>query len=120
MDREEWAKFMATVRKYVFFWKGTPRPAEAEESLATLLARRDQVRGERTAAGAEARPELFQPAQTTAPAFAAAETAGQPAERAPGEGTPAPAPPAEEKPAGTTSRLLEAKRRAQQRRGGNE
>lgn len=118
LDREEWAKVTATVRKYVLFWQGAPRPAAADESLATLLARRDQVRGGRTGAGTAARPDLFRPEQ---PGTAIAglteegtrvEAAVRPAavEAKPGG--------AEERPAGTTSRLLEAKRRAQQRRDG--
>jgi len=117
LDRDEWAKVTATVRKYVFFWKGAPRPAEAEESLASLLARRDQVRGGRTAAGTDARPELFKPEQQPL----STTTFGAPESRPTGEASAiesqAPAPVEEEKPA-TTSRLLEAKRRAQKRRQG--
>lgn len=116
LDREEWAKLTAWLRKHVLFWKGAPRPAEAEESLATLLARRDQVRGGRTAAGAEARPELFRPEQ---PPAATVEIPSPGADATRPASPPSPPPPAvEEKPAATTSRLLEAKRRAQKRRDG--
>ncbi len=116
LDREEWAKLTAWLRKYVLFWKGAPRPAEAEESLATLLARRDQVRGGRTAAGTEARPELFRPEQPPA----ATVEIPSPGADAPRPASPPSSPPpaVEEKPAATTSRLLEAKRRAQKRRDG--
>jgi len=114
VDREEWSRFMAVARKYVFFWSRAPRPAKAEESLATLLARRDQVRGGKTAAGPGARPELFQPEQAPAPAVEPAPST-TPADAAAPTPPPTPAPP-EEKPAATTSRLLEAKRRAQRRR----
>lgn len=116
LDREEWTKLTATLRKYVFFWKGTPRPAEAEESLATLLARRDQVRGGRTAAGTEARPELFRPEQQPAPITEISPSEAGAIKSA--SAAPPIQPPVEEKPPATTSRLLEAKRRAQKRRDG--
>lgn len=114
IDRDEWLRATATLRKWVLFWQGTPRTPEAEESLSALLAKRGQVRAERTGAGVEARPELFQPQQPAAPL----PTGGQ-------QGTPVSAQPAvepevkpstPEQPANTTSRLLEAKRRAQKRR----
>jgi uncharacterized membrane protein len=116
LDRDEWLKATATLRKWVFFWKGAPRPMEAEESLAALLARRDQVRAGRPAATAVARPELFQPEQAGAPST---EPAASPRKTPP---QPPPTTVAEaeatspEQPATTTSRLLEAKRRAQRRR----
>jgi uncharacterized membrane protein len=120
LDREEWAKVTAKLRKWFFFWQGTPRPVEAEESLTTLLARRDEVRGGKTAAGTEARPELFKPEQT--PALTAGFPPTDTASAAPTSPTapiaPPPAPEAGEKTVGTTSRLLEAKRRAQKRRDG--
>jgi len=120
LDRDEWAKVTATVRKYVLFWKGAPRPAEAEESLATLLARRDQVRGGRTAAGtADARPDLFKPEQQPAPNVIFGQSGDAAVKTASPVALPEPTKPApEEKPAATTSRLLEAKRRAQKRRDG--
>lgn len=116
LDREEWSRVTAFVRKWVFFWKGAPRPAAADESLATLLARRGELRSTRTAAGTEVRPELFKPEQAGQPVGfpAAGESEGS----TPGTPTTSPVEqPAEaEKPAGTTSRLLEAKRRARRRR----
>jgi len=119
LDREEWTRFTVVLRKYVFFWKRTPRPVEAEESLATLLARRDRVRSEKTAVGAEARLELFQPEQapSSTPSLPGGETGTTTEPLPPSPAAPA-APTAEEKPAATTSRLLEAKRRAQKRRDG--
>jgi len=115
LDRDEWSRFLAAMRRYVFFWMRTPRPVKAEESLATLLARRDQVRGDKTAAGTGARPELFQPEQAPAPVVE--PTTPTPRADAPAAAAPPPAEsPPEEKPAATTSRLLEAKRRAQKRR----
>jgi hypothetical protein len=120
LDREEWARVTATLRRYLFFWTGTPRPAPAEESLATLLARRDQVRGGRTSAGtAEARPDLFKPEQQPAPNVIFGSSDGEAIKPAAPVVSPEPTPPAaEDKPAATTSRLLEAKRRAQKRREG--
>lgn len=116
IDRDEWLRATATLHKWVFFWKGTPRPPTTEESLAALLAKRGQVRAERTGAGTEARPELFQPQQTGVPLAPVAEVSSQP----PPAAAPAPEPEVKpsppEAPTGTTSRLLEAKRRAQKRR----
>ncbi|MSU57750.1 MAG: VWA domain-containing protein [Pedosphaera sp.] len=115
IDRDEWLKATAGIRKLIFFWRGAPRTPEAEESLGALLAKRGVVRTTRTAAG-EARPELFQPAQ--------AATVDLPQTTGASGVPPVVQPPVaekksdeEEKPAGTTSRLLEAKRRAQKRRG---
>jgi len=114
IDREEWLKATATLRRWIFFWKGRERPVEADESLIALLARRDEVRAKTTSAATQPAPELFQPTR--------AVTVGEPATPlpklepgAPAE-TPARGATEEEKPAGTTSRLLEAKRRAQRRR----
>jgi uncharacterized membrane protein len=111
LDREQWEKMLASVRRTVLFWKGVPRPVESDESLAALLSRRDQIRAKQTAPAAEARPELFKPArqvvlparpETSAPASPAMEV------KAPPRG--------EQKPVSTTSRLLEAKRKAQRRK----
>jgi uncharacterized membrane protein len=112
IDRDEWGKAMAKVRQFVFFWQAKPRPGQADESLAALLARRDQVRATTTAPPAEPSPELFRP--QTAPSvpqtFSRPAVAAEP--RVEAEETP---PASEEKPVTTTSRLLEAKRRAQKR-----
>jgi uncharacterized membrane protein len=116
VDRDEWLRATATLHKWIFFWKGPPRTPEAEESLAALLAKRGQVRAKRTGAGVEARPELFQPQQTGAPVILPTDAPRE----TPSSPQPAPGPEAKpatpEPPASTTSRLLEAKRRAQKRR----
>jgi hypothetical protein len=117
LDREEWLKATASLRRLIFFWHGKPRPVEAEVSLASLLAKRGEVRTTRTAAGTEPRPELFHPDQPGAPVEMPTTGAG---ETAPPVERPTVAPAKteeEEKPVGTTSRLLEAKKRAQKRRG---
>jgi hypothetical protein len=120
LDHEEWAKVKGKLRQWVFFWEGAPRPVEAEESLATLLARRDQVRGGKTAAGTAARAELFKPAHPPLPGanFPPVGTGSPTTTAPPAPATAAQAGESEEKPVGTTSRLLEAKRRAQKRRDG--
>ncbi|MBI5388467.1 MAG: VWA domain-containing protein [Verrucomicrobia bacterium] len=113
LDREEMLKAARAVRRRLFFWEGRPRPVEADESLAALLARKEAVRSQQARPPAEARPDLFQPQQEGAPL--SAEPA-QPARAA----EPTPATPAKEagappKPQSAESkfdRLLEAKRRA--------
>jgi hypothetical protein len=113
---EEWAKATQALRRWVFFWQGVPRPAEAEESLAALLARRDQVRSTQTALTLEPRSDLFRPAGPVIqplPGFETTVPAATEPEPAPIE---TPKPPAAAPPVTTTSRLLEAKRRAQQRK----
>ena len=112
IEREDWLKFIATVRAKVLFWRGVPRPKSADESLAALLARRDAVR-ERTTGAGEARAELFQP---NAPTDAPLPLLTKPSAPAIEPGKPAAAPPSEKPPeAGSTaSRLLAAKRKARQ------
>ncbi len=117
IGRDEWLRAAQVLRRWIFFWRGAPRPAEAEESLAALLARRDAVRSRQTAPALEPRPDLFRPDRpatlplpgseaTTTPTLQAEAPANEPAE------------PVVEAPAATTTRrLLEAKRRAQMRRG---
>ncbi len=112
IDRAEWLKAARTLRRWVLFWKGEPRPPEADESLAALLARRDQIRSQQTRPVLPARPELFKPERPVV-ILPPKETPAQP-----GPTVQVPAGP--EQPPGeqtsTASRLLEAKRRAQQRR----
>jgi hypothetical protein len=105
IDRAEWLRATRALRRWVFFWQGVPRTKEADESLSALLARRGQVRSERTAPAAS--PALFQPEKPVEIA-----DMGQPA--APAEAGEAQPPKA---PVSTTSRLLDAKRRAQKRTG---
>jgi hypothetical protein len=117
IDREEWLKATQTLRRLIFFWHAPARPAEADVSLAALLARRESVRSKHTTPTVEPQPELFRPQKTpTAPL-----PGTQPEASAPEAGlTPSvpaeTAKPKDEPSASTTSRLLEAKRRAQQRR----
>ena len=118
IDRAEWLKATTTLRRWLFFWHGRPRTAEADESLAALLARRDQVRTRQTAPAPAARPDLFKPERPVAgpmPGLTGAEPGTPPLkpEVAPSSdaGTPA-------GPVTTTDRLLEAKRRARQRKPG--
>ena len=114
IDREEWRRATVTLRKWLLFWRGVERPPEADESLAALLARRNQVRERRAARVGEAPPELFQPRHP-----AAVDEEMAPPERVPPAAQPTPSaaePPAKEPPASTASRLLEAKRRSQQRK----
>ncbi len=108
LDRAEWEKFLSVIRSRIFFWRGRQRPVEAEESLDALLARRAEVRAKTSTAPAEANPDLFRPAN---PPKMAEDSFSTPA-------APDPTPPAKEQKTETgqtTSRLLEAKRRAQKR-----
>jgi uncharacterized membrane protein len=115
IDREDWQKAMVAVRNAVFFWRGRTRPVEADESLATLLARREQVRAQQPSAAMQPAPELFEPARPV--------TITSPSPRTMQAVSDETEPEVEEKPkqpedqrASTASRLLEAKRKAQQRR----
>jgi uncharacterized membrane protein len=116
IDRDEWLRATQALRRWLFFWQGVPRTPEAEESLAALLARREQVRSRQTAPVVEPKPDLFRPARpVTLPmpgTEAATEASGETAvaTEEPPESADQPAP-------STTSRLLEAKRRAQKRKG---
>jgi len=115
VDREEWLKATATLRRALLFWRPIPRPAEADESLGALLARRDQVRAKQTAPAAEPNPDLFRP-QTQAVLPRKEEgVAPSRAETIPGESQEAEPIRREQQPATTTSRLLEAKRRARKK-----
>jgi uncharacterized membrane protein len=118
LEREQVAKAVAAVKRLVFFWQHKPRPVEADESLNTLLARREQVRSTRTSAGTtEPRPDLFKPQEPAKVAdFPMSGQNDKPAAAAEAAPPAEPKPTAEE-PASTTNRLLEAKRRAQKRRG---
>jgi hypothetical protein len=61
IGRDEWLHGMRVLRGWLFFWRHASRPPEAEESLAALLTRRQQVRSQQTAPATEPRPELFRP-----------------------------------------------------------
>jgi hypothetical protein len=115
IGRDEWLRGMRVLRSWLIFWRGAPRPPEAEESLAALLTRRQQVRSQQTAPAAEPRPELFRPEKPgTLPLPGEEDVAAQPSQPAPAPTEP-PKPPSEPAPS-TASRLLEAKRRAQKRK----
>jgi uncharacterized membrane protein len=113
LDKAEWLKATATLRRWLFFWKGVPRAPEADESLAALLARRDQVRSKQTASSAQPGPELFRPQRPVVIIPARKEPVPSVADSRPVTEAP---PSSVEQPVSTTSRLLEAKRRAQQRK----
>lgn len=111
LDRAEWEKFLQIARSKIFFWKGKPRTVEAEESLEALLARRTQVRSTTTAPAAQPNPDLFRPVNAPNVEQTATPDAASPAAPSDAAEKPKAAPPAE-----TTSRLLEAKRRAQRKK----
>ena len=112
IDRQEWER----LRRRLFFWEQAPSSTAAEVSLSALLARRDQVRSTKTAA-AEPRPELFRPQTPPKEPVGPVETLA-PSAPPVTPSAPGPAAPEETAPASTTSRLLEAKRRAQKRQEG--
>ena len=117
IDRDEWARAFSKIK---VLWRGKPRPATADEGLAALLARRDKVRADRDSTHpdiqpsthpSEARPDLFRPTTPVSPGAPPTLPSERPAfTPAPEEAKPADA------PTTTTSRLLEAKRRAQKRK----
>ncbi len=112
LEREEIARAFAVVRRTLLFWETKPRPAEADESLAALLARRERVRSTQTAV--EPSPELFRPERPVTMPLPGAEEASAPTESSAAVTTEQAPKPGEE--VTTTSRLLEAKRRAQKRK----
>jgi hypothetical protein len=103
------------VRRWIFFWKGVPRPKEADDSLAALLNRRGQVRAQQPTLVVPPSEELFRPEKqvTAADDAQAAEGKKRPPGEPPPEDGKKPAP----ETASTASRLLDAKRRAQRRSG---
>jgi Ca-activated chloride channel family protein len=116
LDRDEMRRAWRWILRHVLFWRGVPREPEAEESLAALLARKQQVRSTQTAPS-EPSADLFKPQkEVTLP------LGGEPSQPTGlGGGTPAaPQPPTKpedkQPPTSTTSRLLDAKRRAQKRK----
>ena len=66
IDKAEWLKATENLRRIIFFWKGVPRTAEADESLGALLATRDRVRSSRPIPKVEPNPDLFKPATPVA------------------------------------------------------
>ncbi len=115
LDKEEMRRAWRQLLRWILFWRGVPREPEAEESLAALLARREKVRSTQTAP-AQPSAELFKPQKpVTLP------PGGEPGQ-APEDfkmSVPTELPPKPEdktEPTSTTSRLLDAKRRAQKRK----
>ena len=112
LDREEWLKATATLRRWIFFWQGTPRTVEADVSLSALLARREQVRTTQTAPS-EPNPDLFRPKEIVIIPAKSAEATPEKSEFQPLSDPPTATKP--ETPVSTTSRLLDAKKRAQRK-----
>jgi uncharacterized membrane protein len=115
IGRDEWLQGMRVLRSWLFFWRAAPRPPEAEESLAALLSRREQVRSQQTGPAVEPRPELFRPEQPATLPLPGEEGGAAPLSQAAPAPTELSKPPDEPAPS-TASRLLEAKRRAQKRK----
>lgn len=114
LDRAEWLKATENLRRWILFWDAKPRTVQADESLNALLLRREQVRARHTPGQSEPKPDLFQPATPASSPLSALTSAGpSPAEPAAEEPAPPPLPVRE--PVSTTSRLLDAKRRASKR-----
>jgi uncharacterized membrane protein len=111
IDTAEWLRAVNALRRRLFFWKGVPRTKDADESLAALLSRREQIRAQRPAPVETPSPDLFRPEK---PASIEPSPSGKeppPAAAGP-PATPGQEPPAEKS---VTSRLLDAKRRAKKR-----
>ncbi len=118
IDREEWGKWLAKLKRRLGFGDAK-RATAAQKSLGSLLATKERVRGQKPAAGSgapvptQASADLFKPKQAPTAAVAgseagAGETSGSTA------AAETPAEPAKQTSA--TSRLLEAKRRAQRKK----
>lgn len=109
LDRAEMLQALRKVRQWVFFWEGKPRPVEADESLAALLARRDQVRSRQSPPPLGPQPDLFQPQKSAADL----PDVGQEKESQPNETPASPTPStASDEARGQMNRLLKAKNRA--------
>jgi uncharacterized membrane protein len=112
IDRAEWLRATKTLRRWLMPWRGVPRSKEADESLSALLTRRGRVRSERTAVAPS--PALFEPekhVQVPEPGKPAPLSGGESA----ASGEAGDKPPSKDQPS-VTSRLLDAKRRAQKRK----
>ena len=106
IDREEWLKATENLRRFIFFWQPKRRPAEADESLAALLARRDHVRSTQIARPVEPSPDLFKPERPVT----ISEPTSEKREEVKIDTAPEPV---KEQSATVTSRLLAAKKKAQ-------
>lgn len=117
-DREEWSRWANKLLTRLGL--AQPAPVGTPEALGSLLAARERTRGTRTGAGS-VEPRITRPADTL---FQPRQAAGPVATEgsSPGPSTAAvepEAPAAPAAPANATSRLLEAKRRAQRKSGGS-
>lgn len=113
LEHEEWVKAWQKIKHKIF---GSPVAAQGQEPLSALLARRHAARPQQSVAPAEVAPELFQPKyEPVEPFEAGAGSPGVSPSTSPAA-VAEPPPKPEVEPPNTTSRLLEAKRRAQQRR----
>ncbi len=110
LEREEISRAWSILLRHVGL-RRSPREVASKESMATLLARKQQVQSTHARPAAEAPPDLFQPVQEAElPPSAAPGSTPQPSapEAEPGKQ----AAPAPEGPGSTAGRLLDAKRRA--------
>jgi hypothetical protein len=112
LGRDELERMWAWTRERVMFWQPKKGPVEADQSLTALLARRDHVRSTRPTPVVAPSEELFKPKQAPAPTLTAEEaaTAKPLATEKPVEEKPKPA-----EDVTTTSKLLEAKKRARKK-----
>jgi uncharacterized membrane protein len=113
IDREEWLRATQSLRRWFFFWRGVPRTPAADESLAALLTRREHVRSKQTAPAIQPNADLFRPQNPVVIPIKEAEVKPQQVVSQPATETGTAKP---EPPVSTTSRLLDAKRRAQQKK----
>ncbi|MEP6662286.1 MAG: VWA domain-containing protein [Verrucomicrobiota bacterium] len=110
LDREQWIKAAQFARRSFLFWKTPPIPVKSDESLAALLQRRDSVRLRKNenpiVVPVLPDADLFRPQQEI--------KLEPPVEKPMENAKEASAKPEETE--NTTSKLLKAKRRAQQNR----
>lgn len=113
IGRDEFERMWAWTSDKVFFWKAKKGTGESDQSLGALLARRDKVRSTRPSPVVAPNEELFKPRQAPAPTLTTEESASATKSKAEEK-------PPEEKPkatedVSTTSKLLEAKKRARKK-----
>ncbi|MGE3309687.1 MAG: VWA domain-containing protein [Limisphaerales bacterium] len=111
LEREEISRAWSALSQRIG-WRRTARPMASKESMANLLARKQQVKSTHAGPSAEAPADLFKPVHEVepgAPAAPATTPKTPPPAPASGPDQPAPAPAAS---GSTAGRLLEAKRRA--------
>ena len=126
IDREEWARVWALLMARLG-WRRRRAATASQESMATLLARKEQVRSQQTAAGTAApmaatpsvapptpSPDLFRPAREVVVGDEGSGSKAKPSEP-PKAGNEGAGGKPTEAPESGTSRLLEAKRRARKK-----